>query len=192
MFLYQLLICVGLLFVFLDGHVITTNIMISKYNKLKQLTSVVSTQHTNIYIIMYVSFCMILKALYINMCQYCNKTVVKIDKYTYEITYILCGHMYTIRIKPPRGPKYVMMVIDENGQDVSDMVMPYIGPESNFHGNTFNSISFNRDSLRFELFDGTSLKFENIEIIDLINKISKDDITSHHINKNQPLTTTTN
>lgn len=113
---------------------------------------------------------MILKAMYISFLQYMNSTIVRIDKKTYEVTYVLNGKRFKMIVKPKRGPSDVLLICDENQEDVSDVVGPYLGPEDNFHGHKYNPNFFNRKSLTFEMFDGREITFTEKEIINLNKK----------------------
>lgn len=58
---------------------------------------------------------------------------------TYKLNYSLNGQRYTIPIVNPRSEHYsndnsVLMVLDENGNDITNSIQCYLGPRSNFHG----------------------------------------------------------
>ena len=146
-------------FIYFDGYKISKNIVVSRYNKLKNLKDLVSTRNKNMFIIFWICLSLIFKSLYINMCQKLNRSVIQIDKNSYEITYVISGHIYKIYVKPVRGPKPVILITDENEEDVTDIVVPYLGPHANCHGNIHTPLFFKREKLIFELSDGNSLQF---------------------------------
>jgi hypothetical protein len=155
----SLLSTTGILW-YMDGYTIIKNVISKKYNRFKTLQELVSTQYKNIFIITYVSICLILQALYITMCQKLNNSVKKIDRRTYEITYIINGQLYKINVCPKIGPSYILLITDENEQDMTDIVLPYLGPQLDCHGNKkYTPLFFQRSKLTFELSDGNSIDF---------------------------------
>jgi hypothetical protein len=143
------------------------NTIIPKYEKCKRLNNMVSTQYKGFFQILYVSTQMICKVLYLNVIQYFNNSVVKLDKNTYEIKYVINGKMYKLISKMKRGPKKVLLVYDENEEDVSDLICQYLGPEENFHNIKYNPKFFNREELVFELSSGDEKKYVKEEEIKL-------------------------
>jgi len=89
-----------------------------------------------------------------------NSSVKKINKNTYEISYLVNGKMYKMIVTPVKGPAPVLQVSDENEEDVSDMVLPFLGPRNDWHGRVFTSKDFKRRSLTFELGSGEEVTFE--------------------------------
>jgi hypothetical protein len=155
------------IFIYFDGYKISKNIIVSRYNKLKNLKELVSTRNKNMCMIFWICLSLIFKSLYINMCQKLNRSVIQIDKNSYEITYVISGHMYKIYVKPVRGPKPVILITDDNDEDITDIVVPYLGPHSNCHGNTHTPLFFKREKLIFELSNGNSLEFNINDTITL-------------------------
>lgn len=99
------------------------------------------------------------KFFYILLLQYMNNTVKKIDKNTYEITYIINGNTYKMIVVPKKGPSPILQICDHNLNDVTDEILPYLGPERNWHGNKIKLDFFNKESLTFELADGSTKTF---------------------------------
>ena len=96
---------------------------------------------------------------YISFLQYVNSNVKQIRKNTYEITYIINGNTYKMIVTPLKGPSPVLQIIDHNLNDVTDEILPYLGPERNWHGKSISLDFFNKESLTFEMADGTSKIF---------------------------------
>jgi hypothetical protein len=88
-----------------------------------------------------------------------NNTVKKIGKNTYEITYNIAGNTYKMIVTPTKGPSPILQISDHNLNDVTNEILPYLGPERNWHGNKFNLDFFNKESLTFELADGSTKIF---------------------------------
>jgi len=78
-----------------------------------------------------------LKTLFEAICvtgyQKLNKSVKKIDKKTYEITYKINNKFYKFRQIVKRGPCPFTKIVDENDRDITDIIKLYAGPCYNFH-----------------------------------------------------------
>jgi hypothetical protein len=116
--------------------------------------------------VFFLSVYLVLYAVWLNVWQYLNSTIVEIGKNTYELTYIINGVTYKMVLKPQRGPARVLLVFDGNQEDVSHEIFPYIGPEGDFHGKVYTPEVFNKKELVFQLSNGEEKIFkENDEII---------------------------
>ena len=62
-------------------------------------------------------------------------------------------------VKLNRGPSKVLLVSDEKHEDVSHLILPYLGPEENFHNYVFTPNFFDRKELVFELSNGVEKLF---------------------------------
>lgn len=103
---------------------------------------------------------MLFKALYISFIQYLNNSVKKLDKNIYEVTYVINGRLYKLIIIPTRGPAPILQISDERGEDMTDKILPYMGPQYNWHGNKYLTPGFfNCRELNFELADGTEYSY---------------------------------
>ncbi len=136
-----------------------------KRQKWKRLNNLVSSKYKGNLMINWVSLCMLLESKYIDILQYLNKTFRKIDKNTYEITYKINGRIYKMIVKPNRGPGIVNKILNENNEDVTEKLIPYLGPNNNWHHNNFNVDFFNYEKLTFELCNGEMKEFEKYEKI---------------------------
>jgi hypothetical protein len=99
------------------------------------------------------------KYSYIKFLQYLNSNVKKIDKNTYELTYIINENVYKMIVSPKRGPSPVLQIIDHNMNDVTEEILPYLGPNYDWHGKKFSIDFFNKESLTFEMTDGSTKKY---------------------------------
>jgi len=149
-----------------DGPDIVKNNCQLKLEKWRQLNRLVATEYNGYFTILWISICMITKGIWINILQYCNNSITKINKKTYELTYILNGKLYKIIIENKPGPRKVLLVSDETQTDISHLVTPYLGPKEDFHGNTITPKFFNKKELIFDLSNGKELIFkENDKIV---------------------------
>lgn len=149
-----------IIFFILDGHRILYNTIVPRYQRWGRLKTLMSTRYKGMYKIVWISFLMVCKALYINFLQYMNSTVRMIDYKTYEITYIVSGKIYKMLVTPPRGPTPILQISDDTSNDVTDIVLPYLGPSFDWHGKVFSPDFFGHTSLTFELSDGSERTFE--------------------------------
>jgi hypothetical protein len=88
----------------------------------------------------------------------------RIDKNSYCVTYTIGNRQYKMHTTPTTGPSTVMRVTNENGDDITDKVLPYYGPEQNWHGRKFLPSFFDCKALVFESFDGTENKITEIQV----------------------------
>lgn len=93
--------------------------------------------------------------------QKLQHNVVLVDKETYDVLYVLHEQLYKIRIHARRGPQRqrVLQIINDQDEDVTADVQPYLGPMENFHGIRYNPSMIGFPQLTFNLHDGTSKTF---------------------------------
>ena len=103
------------------------------------------------------------KTLYLSFIQYMNTSIVKIDNDTYVLSYVIEGILYRTIITPSKLGHPVLLVSDNASNDVSDIVLPYLGPSYNWHGLALTPASLGFDKLIFEMSDGNELVFEKKE-----------------------------
>ena len=117
--------------------------------------------------LMYLSIHVMLEILYISLTQKLNKSIKKINKNQYEITYCIRGRIYKIRSNIQRGPSQILQIIDENSNDVTAEIEPYMGPNYDCHKSTYTPLDFNKQELIFNLSSGQTKVFnasDNIRI----------------------------
>ena len=95
-----------------------------------------------------------------------NTSVRKLDKKTYEISYVIDRKLYKMIVTPKRGPAPIIQVSDENSTDITDYILPYMGPEYDWHGKLFTPKFFQRKSLTFELMNGEEFTYEESNHVD--------------------------
>ena len=154
-------IYIGRLFIKIDGPNILSEYMIMKKNKLKRLYNLVSTRHTSKFIIVLISIQMLYQSCYQSLVQYLDNSITKIDKNKYELKYIINGKLYKKIITPTRGPSPIICITNENDDDITEIILPYIGPNNDFHNEKFYPNFFGFKKLNFEMSDGTNKSFNN-------------------------------
>ena len=153
-------------FIFLDGPKIVKNTTVAKYKKFRKINNLVSTNYKGFFTIIWISMYMIAQALWISLIQYLNSSIVHLKNGQYLVTYVIKGKTYKMVVKPVRGPRKVIIVSDNNDEDVSPLVFPFLGPEENFHGKIYTPEFFDKEELIFELSNGSEKIFKaNEEII---------------------------
>lgn len=133
--------------------------------KYKKLNNMVSTEYKGFFNILFISLQMICKVLYLNIIQYLNNSIIKLNNNKYEINYVINGKIYKFITKIKRGPKNVLLIYDENQNDVSDDILPYLGPAEDFHNIEYTPSYFNKNELFFELSCGNVKRYEKDKII---------------------------
>ena len=141
---------------------------IINWKTFKSINQLISTKYDNSCIIFLVSLYFTLKTsltiLLHNTKHYDNSYIQQKGK-QYIIKYKLKGKVYKLVVKPSRGPKKILQILDKDGVSVLDNIAPYLGPENNFHGKQFTPVFFGFDKLIFELSDGKRKIFEKNEKI---------------------------
>jgi len=163
--LFTILLWNTLLVVFLhnDTHTVLQNAIILKYNKWKTLNTMVSQKYNNKYMVFLSSMILVFQTLYISLIQYLNKTVKQVKKDTYLVTYVINGKVYKMFVIPQRGPSPVLQISDHEGYDVTRVVLPFMGPNYNWHGMGITPKNLLYESLAFEYADGESRVFKETE-----------------------------
>lgn len=167
MFMY---ILPGLLMYFmyrLDGHTIIYNRAVRDYSRFKALNSLVATHHKNIGLILWFSMCIIVKAMYINLIQYLNKSMRKIDKNHYELSYVVNGNLYKMFIRIRRGPRNIIQALDGDDCDITDMIQEYGGCSEDFHGYPLTPCALGKNSVTLYLSSGDEKIFGLCDVISI-------------------------
>ena len=137
----------------------------------RQLNKLVATTENNRMKVVFISFKLIFRTIYVVLIQYMNNSVRRLDNKTYELTYVIKGRMYKMIVTPKRGPIPILLIINDLGEDVTNHVLPYMGPQYDWHGFRFNTQFFGCNSLTFYMGDGTEWTHENKN--DILPTISK-------------------
>lgn len=152
---------------YFDSYSIIKNTTIPYYKKYKKLNNMVRLQHSGNLKVLKMCFILFLKVLYISICQFLNKSIVVLDKNTYEISYVLNGKLYKMIVKPSLGPSKILLISDEHNNDITTEILPYLGPQYNFHGNDYSPNFFKENIMKFELSSGEQKTFIDNDIIKL-------------------------
>ncbi len=138
-----------------------------RYRRWKSLNNLVSTQYKNGFMIAWISITILLKVVYYAFLQKINRTVQQTGMNKYEISYVIHGKVYKMVAKVRRGPRRVLQVIDEEDNDVTELIDPYLGPNGDFHNSYITPNFFSKEILIFNLGDGETKSFGAHEVISL-------------------------
>jgi hypothetical protein len=147
---------------YLNKFFIVQEAVMYRYNRWKSLNELVSKRQKNKFLIFVTSFKMIMQAFYISFLQYMNNTIRKLDHKTYEVTYVIDGKTYKMIVVPKRGPAPILQISNDEDEDVTEEILPYMGPQYDWHCKNITPRFFGYKSLTFQLCDGT----EQTHVID--------------------------
>ena len=88
--------------------------------KWKNLNSMMATKYDSQAMIKIMSFYMILKFFYLQITQSLCNNVVKLDKNTYEVSYVINGRLYKMIVRPERGPVEYVEILNERNENIID------------------------------------------------------------------------
>lgn len=131
-----------------------------KMERWRSLNNLVATRHDNRLMVFLMSVQLLLKAMYLSFIQYLNNSVRKLDSNLYEVSYTINGRVYKMLVEPIKGPTPVLQIISDNSEDVTDIIMPYLGPRYDWHRSMISPNFFDQCSLTFELMDGSSHTYQ--------------------------------
>jgi hypothetical protein len=150
--------------------------IVEKYNNLKTLNKVLNrekkqndclTKVKNVGKVLKVASTVLFKVYWMKFLQWSNKTIEHIDRKRAVVSYVLNGRLYKMVVRDRKGPHDVLLVHDEDNNDITDMVLPYLGPNDDWHKNTFIPSFWDKQKITFELTSGESKSFNENDIIKL-------------------------
>ena len=144
---------------YIDGISIAKEVIAPKYKRWCNLNKLVSSTESSAWRIIWISMKLIIFSLYISFLQKINKTVKQIDRKTYEISYVINGTLYKLISQVRFGPIPILQIIDDEENDITENVLPYMGPAYNWHGSKISPDFFGHKTLTFELSDGTEYTY---------------------------------
>jgi hypothetical protein len=157
----------GILFAAFGGPRIVYETVKTKYHQFREVNHLVSSRYKSLATIIWVSCSMIAKMYWMNIVQWANTVVEHIDSKNVIISYVVHGKLYKMHVKMRRGPTQVLLVTDQNGDDVTDEVLPFFGPAQDWHGRSYTPSFWTRNLLNFEMASGEAKMFKENEKIDL-------------------------
>ena len=85
-------------------------------------------------------------------------------KNTYEVKYSVCGKDFILLTKKVKGPCKIVAVIDKDGNNVKDKVIPYFGPDYKLHNTNITPEMLGYEELQI-LTPYTTKRFTKSEIL---------------------------
>jgi hypothetical protein len=165
--LYTIFFGIALAIYAFDGHTIVKEAVVTKYRRFRDLNKLVETRYKTIGMILWVSCCMVAKMYWMNFLHWANNSIEHVDHKTVIVSYVLNGKLYHMVVRPRRGPTSVLLVTDQDSNDVSDTIIPFMGPNQDWHGREFTPSFWQKKSLTFELANGNQKIFAEHEKIEV-------------------------
>lgn len=137
-----------------------------KWLKWLQLNKLFSEKTNNIFLIQWYSLKMTSKILWVSIIQYLNNTVVCVDKNKYEVSYVIKGKLYKFYTITNRGPTPILKIMN-NDINVTNLVVPYLGPKFKGHNIDLSPQLLGYSSLTFQMKDDKIYKYSEDDIIKL-------------------------
>lgn len=92
--------------------------------------------------------------------------VVRVGRNVYEVHYVLKDRVYKVRTQIRRMPR-VVRVLDHEGEDATECVLAYLGPNEDFHGALTTPGDLGYNGLLFRMRGGKEVAFAGDDFIDL-------------------------
>ena len=89
----------------------------------------------------------------------------EISRHVYEIRYQIHLRPYRFRVKYKMGPSPYQYFWNEDGQNITDQIVPYIGPNHDFHKIEYTPHDFGHRSILVEYLNGHRQLFREFEVI---------------------------
>jgi len=134
----------------------------SNYEGLKLLYMFHYQKEKHVFRSLYKTFKTVAWVAYMFAYQKVAKNVESVSRHEYDVHYVLGNNLYKVRVRTRRGPanKKVLQVIDENDNDATAVIVPYLGPMEDWHGGVYTPSSLSFESLTFNLSNGTSVTYQ--------------------------------
>lgn len=108
---------------------------------------------------------------YLLLYQRVVKNIENVGSNQFDVHYVLGNQLYKFRIQGRKGPHVpkVLQIIDEKDNDVTQSLLPYLGPREDWHQIIYQPGSLGFHHLTFNLSDGSHKTFQSDESIVLSN-----------------------
>ena len=128
------------------------------YYNFRQLNQLVETQYSNPVKVLWVSSTIVGKMYWFRFLQWLNNSLNYRNDKTLELTYTYKEKLYKIITETGKGPSRILSVEDEKGVNITNTVLPYFGPNQDWHGREFKPVFWNCEKLIFELTNTSEKK----------------------------------
>jgi len=139
----------------------------NKKEKLLDLYNNVKQQHKTQFKSIFYTSKILLQSLY--KILFVNKDKCKITNISNSkllISYCHNGHLYKILLNSKLKPNYIFSITNENNEDISNILNPYLGPLQNFHNQkiTPNDINMNQINIKTIFKEYTFNKYDILNL----------------------------
>lgn len=90
---------------------------------------------------------------------------IEVRKHVYDIQYQIHLKQYKIRVHHKKGPPIYKHFYDQDLNDISLEILPYIGPNHDFHGISYTPNDFGYSNISVEYSNGIIISFEKDQVI---------------------------
>ena len=93
---------------------------------------------------------------------------IEVKKHVYDIEYMIHFNRYRIRVNYKHGPPPFDTFLTKDGTDITSDILPYMGPNQDFHGITYTPNDFGYEEIIVESENGDKRTFQKDEsLLDL-------------------------
>ena len=138
------------------------------WQKWKKLNVLVAYRTANPILIYWYSTQLIFQTMWLSILQYTNTSIRQCGKNKYELSYTINGKIYKIINKIQKGPCPIVQITNEFEENIMGVILPFLGPNYNWHQSKFTPSDFGYKSLTFEMRAGNGYTFTDNEEIKLI------------------------
>lgn len=96
-----------------------------------------------------------------------SESIQILSKNSLIVTYQINNKIFKMFIKPKKGPNKIVNIFDQDKNNITQQILPFFGPEQNWHMNNFKPSFWNKEKISFELSSGLIKNFESDQIINL-------------------------
>jgi len=89
---------------------------------------------------------------------------------TYELEYTIGNSNYVLIVNSKKKCDILQITNDED-LDITDEILPYIGPSLDWHGKMISPSYFNLNSITFELSNGKSITYDKNSFMTILLEI---------------------
>jgi hypothetical protein len=172
---YNYLFLISAFMFFMIKFFSVDTIIYSRYNRYKTIIKFVPKKQVFNIAKLFVG--VIVTTMYYNMLNFLFNNVKKIKFNTYVVTYTINGKLYKFIAKPTRGPSRVVQISNEMQIDVTDEILPYMGPNYDWYGIKLYPTFFNYTTLVFEFSNGLEYVCKGHEcLLDSVQYMNKKNI----------------
>lgn len=146
---------------------------LEKYNKIKQLNQAIKSTDPDLSkFSTYKKTCSIIFTMIKDDCKnyfyklFSKKNYTKkLDKKNYEVSYNINDKHYKFIVSHSSRPHNLSHINNEKGEDITNLLLPYLGPEYNWHNTKLTPNFFGYSKLVFYHLDGTETIYDSNTVL---------------------------